>query len=254
MFRKPKSISTPGPDGTRVRRVKYLIHIEVDPEWMRAAAEQLRRHALPGSEDPYQLPAGEIPEQVDLDEGELEGDAGDQGDAPLTTSEPAAESVVDGQFEQMPPMPEPPPADLVQEPVPAPAPAAPAAAPTMQNGIQRPYDAQTLRSKLIDKANTVYRNAQPMTDEQLGLLVMCLNKSFPGKQSELRRHAVQLYLFGVESLKDAQPSLLHAVLTIWFAPKRDSGGDYVPDAMAVREAQIVYNQVLTDQGQLPLPL
>lgn len=45
--RRPAEISTPsGENGKRVRRVKYLIHIEADPEWVAAKLRAMRSTAI----------------------------------------------------------------------------------------------------------------------------------------------------------------------------------------------------------------
>jgi len=47
--RRPKEISTPTPEGNRVRRKKWLISIEADPEWVKAQLTTLKKLALPGN-------------------------------------------------------------------------------------------------------------------------------------------------------------------------------------------------------------
>lgn len=74
--RRPKSISMPksDTDKTRVRHVKWLLSIEVDPEWAKAKFGQLNNAALPQGYDAPQLPPGDIDEpiEVELDDDELE--------------------------------------------------------------------------------------------------------------------------------------------------------------------------------------
>ena len=45
--RRPQMISMPGEDGKRVRREKWLISIEADPEWVAAKLGEMKRLALP---------------------------------------------------------------------------------------------------------------------------------------------------------------------------------------------------------------
>lgn len=47
--RRPVDVSTPGEGGKRVRREKWLISIEADPEWVKAKMLQIKRDALPGN-------------------------------------------------------------------------------------------------------------------------------------------------------------------------------------------------------------
>jgi hypothetical protein len=69
--RRPKAISTPSENGQRVRRVKWLLSIEVDPDWAAAKFGQLNNLALPSGFEPAALPAGDIEEIIDYDEDEV---------------------------------------------------------------------------------------------------------------------------------------------------------------------------------------
>jgi hypothetical protein len=54
---RPDKISTPGSNGKRVRREKYLLHLEPDPEWVRACLAEMHRRALPGGRPVQAIPA-----------------------------------------------------------------------------------------------------------------------------------------------------------------------------------------------------
>lgn len=57
--RRADKISTPGKNG-RVRREKYLLHLEPDPEWVKAMLAEMHQRALPGAtQRPAQLEAGD---------------------------------------------------------------------------------------------------------------------------------------------------------------------------------------------------
>lgn len=45
--RRPREVSTPGSDGNRVRRVKWLLSIEVKPSWVELQLQAMERAALP---------------------------------------------------------------------------------------------------------------------------------------------------------------------------------------------------------------
>lgn len=67
--RRPKKISTPGPDGKRVRRVKWLLSIEADPDWVKRMLGHLNTLALPAlTDNPALLGDGDDPDEV---EGEV---------------------------------------------------------------------------------------------------------------------------------------------------------------------------------------
>lgn len=72
LSRKPKEISTPksNTDKTRVRRVEYLISIEVDPAWAAAKFGAMHSAALPTIPEMPQLEAGM--DYIELDEDELD--------------------------------------------------------------------------------------------------------------------------------------------------------------------------------------
>ena len=66
--RRPKEISTPNPEnGQRVRRAKWLISIEADPEWVKAKLGQVRALAMPHEESGLLLPSGDLSENVDVE-------------------------------------------------------------------------------------------------------------------------------------------------------------------------------------------
>mgnify|MGYP001559151392 CR=1 FL=1 len=68
--RKPSEISTPGKDGKRVRRKKWLLSLEADPVWVGDMLKQLKQTILPTMD---LLPSPEPVLDVDLGlEGEIE--------------------------------------------------------------------------------------------------------------------------------------------------------------------------------------
>lgn len=75
--RRPKKISAPKADGTRVRTVKWLLSIEADPAWVRAKLSEMQRLALPG--DGVALLPEEIAESLPDDLAENDTDDFDEG-------------------------------------------------------------------------------------------------------------------------------------------------------------------------------
>lgn len=78
--RRPKLISTPGEGNQRVRRKKWLISIEADPQWVAAKLGQIKTLALPEFDEGLLLP-DQVPTSEDFgdaaeefDEGEIEGE------------------------------------------------------------------------------------------------------------------------------------------------------------------------------------
>jgi hypothetical protein len=59
--RRPADISMPGQNGKRVRREKWLLSVEADPEWVAAKVADMKRLALP---ELAQLPAPAVVDQL----------------------------------------------------------------------------------------------------------------------------------------------------------------------------------------------
>jgi hypothetical protein len=120
------------------------------------------------------------------------------------------------------------------------------------NGTPRPYPPEILKAKLLARAQSY--DGKPATVKQRNLVAMILSEIFAGPDSELQRHALQNYLFGVSSLKDLSSSLILVILNDWLKPAIDSGGAYHADYIAVQEAQTAYLEAVRVQGQMALPI
>lgn len=91
--RRPKMISTPSQDGSRVRREKWLLSIEADPAWVKAKLLEMKQSALPGNglallPEGENVPLQELPEACDEDEDENNIDAEYIEDEPLPEPKP----------------------------------------------------------------------------------------------------------------------------------------------------------------------
>jgi len=120
--------------------------------------------------------------------------------------------------------------------------------------VSRPMDADTLKAMLAKKAEREHAGKKA-TDKQRQFVAALLSDVFEGDKD--KRHIVQRFLFGVDSMNDAPDSLVLAALD-WLKPVQDSGGAYVVDSMAVTEAKSAYHVASVDQaianGQGELPL
>lgn len=129
----------------------------------------------------------------------------------------------------------------------------PQPAPQTQTKAERPLDADTLLDMLCKKADT--HAGKRATDKQRQFVAALIGNIFEGDKD--KRHVLQQFLFGVDSLTDAPDSLILAALD-WLKPEKDSGGAYVVDKMAVTEAKSAYHAAAIDQavanGQQGLPL
>jgi len=115
---------------------------------------------------------------------------------------------------------------------------------------ERPYEPEVLKKTIAAKAKAA--GNIKVSDKQIGLLASMLDKCFAGETNSADlRHAVQEYLTGYKSSKD-MPGAYVKVLLYWLDPEEDSGGDYTPSDMAIKEAQAIRRQSLVDAGQMTL--
>jgi hypothetical protein len=238
--RRPKKISTPNADGSRARRVKWLLSIEADPEWVKRRLTETKRLALPGNGLALPAPSRHAPSEVE----DYEPDAGDLADADYDEGE-----VEEGEYTQAAETVAQPPADAHQKAQEGSG--AAQAANSTGNGSDRPYQPETLKIGLAKRAATYGdRNA---SEQQVKLVAMLLKEIFIGEGDDPDdgRKTVQRFLFGIESLNDASGAQVLALLD-WLKPQQDNGGAYSIHPMAAREAQAVYRQSLKAEGQLEM--
>lgn len=110
----------------------------------------------------------------------------------------------------------------------------------------RPYLPDQLKAALNKRAEL--KQGKSASKEQRGLTAAMLDLIF---QDEAKRHTFQLYACGGASLSDLPDAMILSLLD-WLAPKKDSGGNYTPDAMAEREAKMAYTEALKAEGQAEL--
>lgn len=213
--RRPLKISTPGEGGKRVRREKWLLSIEADPTWVKAKLTEMKAAALPGNHLGDEVPALEAPEDPeDVEEGEFT-------EVDETEPEPAAEKKAEK--------------------------------PKAPNG-DRPYSPDSLKDR-IGKSCAAYANdiasgkVETPSEGDFGAVMGNLEKCFAGDpESDRKRHSVLAFLFGVDSGKDLMDGEILA-LKKWLNAKQDSGGDWSPDPLAVKEARAVLKERMKDLGQ-----
>lgn len=122
---------------------------------------------------------------------------------------------------------------------------------TNVNG-QRPYSPEVVKMK-IDSLTAKHAD-KPANDKQRGLVSGMLEACFAGDMdSTAKRHSLTAYLIGVDTMRDATPAQVNALLD-WVKPTKDEGGAYLPDAMAVKEAQAIVKQSMIEAGQTEMEL
>lgn len=131
---------------------------------------------------------------------------------------------------------------------------------------ERPYSPVLLRDRL-QRAAFEYAQAisqgkewtKPLVegiDKQRGAVNGNIEKAFAGdKRSAEKRHSFFAFIWGddITSSKALTPAqvLAHRKHLDWH---QDSGGDWMPDSMALREIRQVVEQRMKDRGQAELPI
>jgi hypothetical protein len=248
VYRREQEICWNKPDGSAQRIKKWLVNIEADSEWVKAATNRMANFALTGEVMTRALlPAGETivggisPDEIDDDapEAELDNNVID-GVSSDVAETPAPATSVDTDF---PPLP----ADwqaakAAKEEEKKPADNKP------MNGAPRPYSAENLKAA-IDKQVARYKG-YTASPKQASLAVMLLDIAMmdEGKNA---RHTLTKYLFGKPSMKDLDGAEVNALIK-WLDPQKQDGGDFTPGKHVTQEAKAAYRQALIDEGQQDL--
>jgi hypothetical protein len=223
--RVPKKISTPsGTNGTRARREKWLLHVEVDPKWAQKLFIALTEASMPD------LPALEAPKNVT--EGEWEEEDEKEPDE-FSNSKPADD--FGGPVEQ------------VEEEE------KPDQKPTNTVG-GRPYDPETVKQRIAEKAASYAQTGEKASEKFRGLVCGVMEMCFEPEDAETKskkRHSVLQYLTGKDSIKEIPDWYIHA-LKDWLKWTQDTGGLITPDSMAIKEAHKIVTKTLADAGQQKL--
>lgn len=213
--RRPKKISTPrkSTDGNAARYTKYLLSIEADPNWVKAKLMEMKHLALPGNGLALLPEPQHEAEPVQEEAAEWSYSDDEQDD--------------DGAWMEPEPEPE-------------------TKAPEPPKKMTRPLMPHDLIEALEAKAET-HAN-RTASDKQRSLLAMLLAQIF---QDDAKRHTFQLFVTGESSIKTIPDPMVIALLD-WLKPTQDSGGNYLADAMAEKEAQAAYTEALKAEGQAEL--
>lgn len=114
---------------------------------------------------------------------------------------------------------------------------------------ERPLAPERLKELIIRKADGKPHNAR-CSPQNRAAIVATLEGIF-GNDSD--RHAVQQFLSGRASIKDAPENTLLAIFD-WLAPRYDQDAKrFIPNPMAEREAHLVAQHVRAAAGQQSLP-
>lgn len=126
-----------------------------------------------------------------------------------------------------------------------------------QNGSNesgRPYPPETVREKIRTLAEEFEQRGEKPSEGQKSVLPRNLEMCFAGmSESEKIRRSVMRYLTGKESTKDLTDGEVLA-LRRWLNVRKDSGGEWLPDPMAEREANLIWREAQVEAGQLNLSI
>jgi len=216
IYRRETEITWHRPDGaTRIK--KWLVNIEADQDWVKAAIKRLRTQALGEGQASTPLLPEEATAPIVIDAG---------------PGVPDPEQDVDEELEDENIQPEPDP-----EPTYTPAP--------VHN--TRPFAPEVLKHKLAARAATLEGKA---SQSQIGLVAHVLEQALSfSPDPKLARHIVIQYLTGKSSLNDVPDQLILAMMK-WLNPTKDSGGEYYAEQTAVQEAVAVLDAAMPQQEML----
>ena len=121
------------------------------------------------------------------------------------------------------------------------------------DGEERPYTPEALRSRIADRATYHKVKKTPANKNLAQVMAINLDECFAGdERHEDMRHAVVFYLCGRESLKDIETCYLLA-LKDWLNPTQDNGGAWQVEAVAATEARAVFTAAIAASGNMTLP-
>jgi len=216
--RQPRMISTPSGNGQRVRREKWLVCIEPDPQWVQLQIEAARAAAYAidaGPVEPAAIPAPMPGTYADADDEEVEI---------AEIEEP-------------------------EEPVEAPTEQA------QQNGRSlRPADPETVREWMQAKAmrGSYAKAAAGLRGAANGALENLFPNASQDSKILMRRQLIEFF-FGRSSSKDLADGECRALLA-WAQDRIEENGltTYFPNEYAIKEAQTIIEYIGREHGQQQL--
>lgn len=224
--RRKEKVSTPGPDGKRVRREKWLLSIETQPEWTMLQLSAMQRAALPAGEIVDDTEEGHYQEighgitnpfeEVDTDTGEV-----------IQTSAPEQPTNGKPKTEESRPFP-----------------------PSI---VRLKLNAQILKGNYKDDETGDFLpiSLHRLGDKTAGIVSKLLESAFPGDKRhrpdtpEAMRHAVTHWLFGVTSAKDLTAAQANALL-VWLTGREAPGFDTPLNSFIPTEARAIYDLAIQE--------
>ncbi len=253
--RRPKKVSVPKPDGQRVRMTKYLLSVEADERWVKAAVAALEAASRPML---AARPAAALPAEDgvrDMEDGMRDEGLGMRDEEGREAAFEEAE-FVDAEFEEVPQERERQDAKKAEDARGAPQERQERQGRQEKEEAERPYPPDELQARI--RGVVAYYRSNGVPENNLkgkqGVIVKILETTFNGAKSA--RYAVSAFLLGEgkESTKTWTPEETLAMWR-WLKPEKDEEtGEWLPDADSVKEAVKVYEAALEAQGQRDLAI
>ena len=229
LYRRLTDILWNHTDGTASREKKWLVYVEVSPEW---TADAMRRFAslASGGSSTYMLPAPQTQPAV------INAGRNDPNPADDTDEEEDHSDAV----------------DIVSVETPAPIREETVSAPVTP--LVRPYAPEVVREKLaatVEKmgAKTVKRDDRVLV---MQMAYTCMvGAGLTNDEMQERSRAVLRWLSGYTDPLEMPGAWISALLNGWLKPDKDSGGAISPCSFAVTEAKAIYAQVVADGLDIP---
>lgn len=245
--RVEKEVSTPGENGKRVRRKKWLLELEPAPAYVSAQLSYQASLALPR----FQLPAGTpVKARIELDPrpngwDEVTFDANGENSEVVTNGESALE--------------------LPPERVVPTNPLMAKDAPPVSSSSEPPSLAHKFRTELVAAAESYAKgyahgvNADKATatasPAQAGLIASLFTEAFaPDDNAAKEYHSALKFLFGIDSAKGLTFCQARSVLH-WLTTKKDPAtGEYPLNEGVTEKARLCLREAMLDAGQTELYL
>lgn len=126
---------------------------------------------------------------------------------------------------------------------------------TPNTATVRPYEPEIVKQGVANYAEKHAQKGHKASEPFRGLVCHVIEECFGHddvKIKENKRHSILAYLTGKKSMKDVPDWYVYA-LKDWLKFSQDSGGMYLVDPMAVKEANKIIEKVLIEAGQQSLP-
>ncbi len=202
LSRRPRLISTPGSNGKRIRREKWLLFLEPAPEWVALQIESMKRQALPGvTATTPSLPSGLDPETGEIIDAEpIDDEPGEDHTSQIIPPDIEPVDHIPSSF----------PATIVRK---------------------QALDPMVLRLWLTQQADAYRKRNRTASKAQIGDLHRVLANIITDDDA---RHHFQSWLTGYESMAEMDGATLLALHT-WLKPAPGNGpvDPYCQDEIAL---------------------